>query len=1540
MRAISSHIPRISTFGFALALLVSLLVAAPVQAAQRSNSPGITGSGASHAPVVRSAVKHDTSPALKTIKLTKSKIGRQAASKISTVPLHTVPHANLNPKAKSGSADIQKSVTTNTMPAFQQNFDGVGNVNGVLPPDTQGAVGPNNYVQMINLSFAIWNKTGTLLYGPVPNTTLWQGFGGPCETFNGGDPITMYDESANRWFMSQLAYPGGSQGYHQCIAISQTGDPTGAWFRYDFLFSSDTLNDYPKFGIWPDAYYMSANDFLNAASFTGVTVIAFNRAQMLAGQQATQVSFTIGSQYGSLLPANADGGALGFNPPAGAPEQFFDMCDDAWGTCSTDQIQMWNFHVDWTNPANSTFGNNGAPNQIFQTQPFDSNLCNYNRSCIPQPGTSVGLDTLSDRLMYRADYRNLGNGTQAIVFDHSVDTNGADLAGIRWYELSNSGSGWSINQQGTYSPDSDNRWMGSAALDASGDVAIGFSVSSASTFPSIRVAGRLSGDPAGQLAQGETTMIAGGGSQTSGFSRWGDYAAMQVDPTDGCTFWFTSEYMQTTSNADWHTRIGSFKFPSCTAGPHGNLTGTVTDASNNNPVVGATVNAGVASTTTDAQGHYTLTLPAATYNVTYSAFGYATQTINGVQITDGGTTTQNVALTPSPSVLVSGVVSDGSGHGWPLYARIDIQGRPGGPIFTNPATGQYSVNLPQNATYSLKVTADIPGYQVVNDSVVVGTVNVIHNITILVDPACTAPGYQFQYGTPVLNEPFNGSTIGDGWTVVDNVGQGHQWQINDPEGRPNLTGGSGNFADINSDFYGPGNHQDTSLVSPTIDLTNVASPILQFHNNYQGYPTQTGDVDVSTDGGTTWSNVWHHTSDSVFGPDLESVAIPQVGGHNNVEVRFHFISTWGWWWMVDDVAVMNRTCDPIPGGLVVGNVNDANTNAGVNGATVTSGDHPSDKGVSRATPDDPNLGDGYYWLFSSLTGSHPFTATKSPYQASTQTLSVAGNGTNVANFTLKAGQLVVTPTSISQTQVLGTTTTSTVNIKNTGTAPATLKLDERGGAFQILTARGSPLRLINMENGELASPAFLGKQKGDNGPGTNAGPPLDPTWSTIAAYPSGIMDNSADFINGKEYSVGGIDTSFSVVAKGYAYDPSNNTWTAIADMPVAREKPAVAAVNGKLYVSGGWDSSGNPVARTDVYDPGSNTWSTVSPNPHPAAAPGEAVANGSIYLIGGCADSFCTTTTTSVAYNASTDSWSTIASYPVSDAWQACGGIGSKVYCAGGTNGSATYKDTYAYDTGSDSWTRVSDMPIDLWASVGGAPNGLFLVSSGVTNGFSTITNQGYAYDPQADSWTALPNAQFPRYRSGGSCGFYKIGGSSGGFNPTPDSELLSGLDQCGVTDVPWLAESPTTASLQPGQSVTVTVTLSATAAAQVTQPGTYTAQLAFEQNTPYTVNPINITMKVTAPPGWGKVMGTVSVTDCKGVTVVFKGVQIQANGKGASFSLKTDANGQYAFWQSSGTNSWTIIASKDGYIAQVTTANIRAGMTVTVNFTLMKLGC
>jgi uncharacterized repeat protein (TIGR01451 family) len=458
------------------------------------------------------------------------------------------------------------------MPSPLVNFEGIGNVNGVLPPDTNGDVGPNHYVQIVNLSFAIFNKSGAVLFGPANINTLWSGFGGPCETENDGDPIVLYDHLADRWLLSQFAVPGP---FHQCIAISQTGNPTGAWHRYDFLYSTTKFNDYPKFGVWPDGYYMTANQF-DAAGWAGAGVVAFERTKMLAGLSAQMVKFDlfgVNQNFGGMLPADLDGPP----PPAGSPDYFVEVDDTILGF-PTDSLRIWEFHVDWAIPSNSTFGLSGQPNAVLNTAPFNANMCNFSRNCIPQPGTAQRLDAISDRLMYRLQYRNFG-AHESLVVNHTVDV-GSDHAGIRWYEVRDPGGAPFIRQQGTFAPDASHRWMGSVAMDGNGNMAMGFSVSNSTTvFPSIRYVGRLAGDPLGTMPQGEATLIAGGGSQTHSAARWGDYSMMAVDPTDDCTFWYTQEYYSTTSLANWRTRIGAFKFPSCGGAASGaDLSVTKTDS--------------------------------------------------------------------------------------------------------------------------------------------------------------------------------------------------------------------------------------------------------------------------------------------------------------------------------------------------------------------------------------------------------------------------------------------------------------------------------------------------------------------------------------------------------------------------------------------------------------------------------------------------------------------------------------------------------------------------------------------------------------------------------------------------------------------------------------------------------------------------------------------------------------------------------------------------------------------------------------------------
>jgi N-acetylneuraminic acid mutarotase len=502
---------------------------------------------------------------------------------------------------------------------------------------------------------------------------------------------------------------------------------------------------------------------------------------------------------------------------------------------------------------------------------------------------------------------------------------------------------------------------------------------------------------------------------------------------------------------------------------------------------------------------------------------------------------------------------------------------------------------------------------------------------------------------------------------------------------------------------------------------------------------------------------------------------------------------------------------------------DDNDHLGIGGAVVKAIQNGN---TVRQTSTDSS---GFYRMQLPV-GDYTIEASKTNYETGSADVSIAEDQTVTQDFSLRTPRGEVNPTSLEFVVQRNETQTKTLTLSNTGGLPMTWDVKESGGGAALPSRQsGSKLLNVKLSKDELADPGWLGDQAHGHAPRVDAGGPLAPTWSTIASYPVGIMDNSADIVEGKEYSVGGFDSTFTLTNHGYVYDPSGNSWSPIADMPVAREKPGVAAVNGLLYVTGGWDTIGNPIARTDVYDPSTNTWATVAPNPSPTAAPGVAVLDGKIYFVGGCADGSCTPSAHVSRYDPASDTWDSVASYPTTDSWESCGGVNGMIYCAGGVSGSTTFSSGNGYDPGSDSWSPIANMPIDLWGSVYGAANGMLVVSSGVTQGFNTVTNQGFTYDPSSDSWTALPNATFPRYRAGGSCGFYKIGGSSAGFSPSPDSEKLSELDQCAAfTDVPWLSENPTSGTIQPGGSTVVSVTVDTHGLA----PGsTYNAILTFRTN-------------------------------------------------------------------------------------------------------------
>lgn len=502
-------------------------------------APPRVADAATTTPTAR-AVHHDVSPSLRNIPpppTAKGVVHREH-------PVKRLPPLPTTKGPKRPDTSLQTRASRSLSLALKTTFPGIGNGtshNGTIytvssdPPDTNGAVGTTQYVEWVNTAFAVFDKnTGNRTYGPVDGSILWHGFGGSCEKYNDGDPIVQYDKSANRWVMTQFAV--STKPYSQCIAVSRTPDALGPYARYEFQFSD--MNDYPKFGVWPDAYYASFNMFKNGKTIIGGKACAFERSMMLLGASARMKCFD--TPESGLLPADVDGRT---EPPPGAPEVFMNF--------GVDRLNEWRFHVDWMDPSRSTFtGPISIPVSPFQE------AC---ESCIAQPGTDQTLDTLGDRLMYRLAFRRFGSHDSLFV-NHAVQAPSNSVA-VRWYEVRFPFTQPTLAQQGTFAPDAVARWIGSMATDRVGNVLLGYSASGKSVYPSIRFTGRSALDPPGILAA-ESILVPGAGSQTNP-SRWGDYSSVTVDPTDDCTFWFTTQYLAANGEYNWQTRIARVRYANC-----------------------------------------------------------------------------------------------------------------------------------------------------------------------------------------------------------------------------------------------------------------------------------------------------------------------------------------------------------------------------------------------------------------------------------------------------------------------------------------------------------------------------------------------------------------------------------------------------------------------------------------------------------------------------------------------------------------------------------------------------------------------------------------------------------------------------------------------------------------------------------------------------------------------------------------------------------------------------------------------------------------
>ncbi len=795
------------------------------------------------------------------------------------------------------------------------NFSGITNGSNparYTPPDPAGDVGPNHYVQVVNVSLQIFNKTGTSLYGPVTTSTIWSGFTGAWTGHNDGDAIVMYDENADRWVISQFAVNCGTFGSYtayELVAVSTTADPTGSYYRYAFQF--DYMPDFPKLGVWNDGYYMAINRFNTNVSpnvYIGSAACVMERSKMIAGDPTARLTYFktetlggsgsgIGSNCWSMLPSDCDGTM----PASGTPNYFAYINPSVSNT----QLRIWALQADWTIPANSTF--------VFQTAlPIAAYAA---LGSVPQSGSASLLDALSDRLMFRNQYRNFGT-YESFLTCHSVTT--AGIGGIRWYEYRRTTGVFSIYQQGTYAPaDAKHRWMGSIAMNAAGDIGLIYTASNGSSFPSIYYTGRKAVDAAGIMTMPEGTIQAGTASLsgTNGY-RWGDYSALNIDPSDNLTFWGTHEYVGTYGgNYPWATKIASFKIP-------------------HTPVV----------TTTAATD---ITLGTATLNGIVNPFGQAgTYHFEwGTSISYGNTTNEVSAGSGSTGIPVNAAIS-GLVVGTTYHFRIvatnvdgtsngsDLTFAPGGALLTTTAVSALTQNSASaggnitadggsavtvrgvcwgtslNPIASGNHTTDGSGTGVFTSSVTGLSANTAYHVRAY---ATNANGTF--YGDDILfttqcasfllpfTEGFSASSLPPCWSQVDYQGYGQGWQFGTTSSTYFKPSFAGSYAYLNSDAYGRGNTEFADLITPTLDLTGYSSVNLAFNHYHRNFGApETATLYYSINNGSTWVQIQQWTSNT-SNPQVFSQTIPAVIGQSQVKFKWTYFATWGAGWAIDALNI-------------------------------------------------------------------------------------------------------------------------------------------------------------------------------------------------------------------------------------------------------------------------------------------------------------------------------------------------------------------------------------------------------------------------------------------------------------------------------------------------------------------------------------------------------------------------------------------------------------------------------------------------------------
>ena len=883
----------------------------------------------SQVPEIKHPVKFDVSIPLREMKpmkpgfwkkFTKNKEEREVPNRFKNIPPNYFAPSDPALQAANPGSNLDVPMVNPII-----NFDGIknsANSGRVTPPDPNGDVGPNNYVQVVNCMLQMYDKTGVSVLGPETTSTIWSGFNGNWSGHNDGDAVVLYDENADRWLISQFAIDcaGTPKTEYQLVAISTTSNPTGSYYRYAFSF--DYMPDYPKLSVWNDGYYLAVNRFntnLGTTPFVGAAGCVLNRSKMLTGDATAEMVYFktetlggsgsgLGTDCYSMLPSDCDGTF----PASGTPNYFTYINDNT--TSGPSELRIWALHADWTTLTNSTF--------TFVTNlPVTAyTMLGTGTGVVSQQGTTNKLDGLGDRLMFRNQYRNFGTYA-SFVTCHSVNI-GGNVAGVRWYEYRKTGTVWSVYQQSTYNPgDGKSRWLGSIAQNVNGDIGLAYTVSNSTMYPSIYFTGRKAADALNTMTITEGIIQTGAASMT-GATRWGDYAALNVDPSDNVTFWTTNEYVGTYGGTwPWATRIASFKFS--------NQPSVATQNATAITLISATLNGtvnpnGLATTyhfewgTTVAYGNNTATLPAGsgiatvpesanitgltggtTYHFRIDATNSdGTSYGNDFTFTPGAaavTTTAASAITMTTATAGGNVTADGGasvtakGTCWGTTANPTIAGSHttdglGTGVFTSSLTG-----LTANTVYHIRAYAT-------------NSTGTYYGSDLTFTTLCGT------YGLP-FSESFSATTIPSCWSQVDNQANGQIWQFGVITGytpAPILTG---NYAYLNSDAYGAGNSQNADLITPTLNMTGYTGVTLQFNHYFRSYTGSSATVSYSINNGTTWTTIQTWTA-TTANPAAFYQTIAALAGQSQVKIKWNYTGSYGYYWGVDDVLITGTSATP------------------------------------------------------------------------------------------------------------------------------------------------------------------------------------------------------------------------------------------------------------------------------------------------------------------------------------------------------------------------------------------------------------------------------------------------------------------------------------------------------------------------------------------------------------------------------------------------------------------------------------------------------